>query len=50
MNEKFYKTVSSAGIWSLVMGIITIVTGVTTGILLLITSAKIFKSRNDGLY
>lgn len=50
MNEKFYRTVSSAGVWSLVMGIVTIVTGVATGVLLLITSAKIFKSRNDGLY
>lgn len=50
MNEKLYRTISSAGIWSLVMGIVTIVTGITTGVLLLITSAKIFKGKNGGLF
>ncbi len=50
MNEKFYGFVSNAAVWSLVMGIVTIVTGVATGVLLLVTSARLFKSRDDGLY
>jgi hypothetical protein len=49
MDEKLYKTVSAAGVWSLVMGIVTIVTGITTGVLLLVTSAKILKGRNGGI-
>jgi hypothetical protein len=49
MNEKLYRTISVAGIWSLVMGIITIVTGIATGTMLLITSAKLLKGKKDGL-
>lgn len=47
MNEKLFKTVSSAGIWNLVLGIIILVTGVASGVLLLINGAKLIKSKND---
>lgn len=47
MNEKLFKTVSSAGIWNLVMGIVILITGVASGVLLLINSARLLKSKND---
>lgn len=47
MNEKLFKTVSSAGIWNLVMGIVILITGVASGVLLLISSARLLKSKND---
>ncbi|MDY3250561.1 MAG: hypothetical protein SOX32_09490 [Candidatus Choladocola sp.] len=49
MNEKLFKTVANTGIWNLVMGIIMIVTGVTTGVILLVSGAKLIKSKNNVL-
>ncbi|MDO4321241.1 MAG: hypothetical protein Q4C61_01825 [Lachnospiraceae bacterium] len=47
MNEKVFKTVANAGISNLVMGIVIIVTGVTSGVLLLVSGAKLIKSKDD---
>lgn len=50
MNEKLFKTVANTGIWNLVMGIIIIVTGVTSGVLLLVSGAKLIKSKNEVMF
>jgi hypothetical protein len=47
MNEKVFKTVANTGIANLVMGIVIIVTGVTSGVLLIISGAKLMKSKED---
>lgn len=49
MNEKLYKTISVSGVWSLVMGIITLITGVTSGVLLLISAARLLKCKDDAI-
>lgn len=46
MNEKVFKTVANTGIANLVMGIVILVTGVTSGVLLLISGAKLMKSKD----
>ena len=47
MNEKVFKTIASSGIATIVIGIITIVTGVSAGVLLLVSGAKLIKSKDD---
>jgi uncharacterized membrane protein YqiK len=47
MNEKVFKTVANTGIANLVMGIVIVVTGVTAGVLLIISGAKLIKSKED---
>lgn len=46
-NEKIYHTVKNAGIWNLVMGIVILVTGITSGVLLLVNAFKLMKSKHD---
>ncbi len=45
MNEKVYKTIGSTGASSLAIGICVLVTGVTSGILLIINGARLLKCR-----
>lgn len=47
MNEKIFKTMSGAGIMNLVIGIVTIVTGISAGVLLVISGARLIKSKTD---
>lgn len=47
MNEKIYKTLAHAGIWNLVMGIVVLVTGIASGVLLLVSSVRLLKSKDD---
>lgn len=46
MTEKAYKAMGNAGVAGLVIGIILIVTGIASGVVLLINSAKLFKTKN----
>lgn len=46
-NEKTYKTMSNAGVGSLTVGIIVLVTGVITGILMIINGASLLSRRKD---
>ncbi len=50
MDEKYYKTVKSSGALSLVAGIITITVGVTTGILLIVSGAKLLSCKSRHLF
>ncbi|HIR26475.1 MAG TPA: hypothetical protein IAB84_00735 [Candidatus Choladousia intestinigallinarum] len=45
MDEKTFKTITNAGAGSLAIGIITLVTGITTGVLLVVSGAKLLQSR-----
>lgn len=45
--EKAYKTMSSAGAGSIVLGIIMIVTGVAAGIITIINGARLLKNKNE---
>lgn len=47
MNEKVYKTVADTGIWNLVMGIVILVTGITSGVFLLVSGARLIKSKRN---
>ena len=44
--EKAYKTMQSAGVGSIVLGIIMIVTGVAAGIISIINGARLLKNKN----
>lgn len=50
MNEKLYKTMGVAGAGNLTIGIISIVTGVVSGILLIISGARLLKKRSEILF
>ncbi len=45
MDEKIYKTIGSTGSANLVMGICILITGITTGILLIVNGARLLKSK-----
>ena len=46
-KEKLYKTVANSAIWNLVMGIVVLVTGITSGVLLLIRAVRLMRSKGD---
>ena len=47
MNEKIYNTMSRTGACSVAVGIVTLVTGVATGILMIISGARLLKRKSD---
>ena len=47
MNEKIYKTMSRCGAGSIALGIIVLVTGVTSGVLMLISGARLLKRKTE---
>ena len=47
MNEKMFKTIVNTGIGNLVCGIITVISGITLGVLLIISGARLLKSKED---
>lgn len=48
--EKLYAKLNSAGIGSLVMGIIIISVGLSTGILMIINGARLLSSKKDIIF
>ena len=46
-SEKLYKIVSGVGAGSIALGIITLVTGVTTGVLMIVNGARLLKGKSD---
>ncbi len=50
MEEKTYKTMNGAGALNIVLGAIAIVTGVTSGVLLIITGAKLLAGKSKILF
>lgn len=49
MNEKLFKTVGFAGAVNIVLGILALVAGAVSGILLLVSGAKLIRSKKDVL-
>ena len=45
MNEKIYKTMASSGAGSLALGIVVLVTGLVTGILMIVNGARLLKRK-----
>ena len=47
MNEKIYKTITGSGAASLVMGILTVTTGIVTGVIMIVHGAKLLSCRKN---
>lgn len=50
MMEKIYHTMKSVGVWNLVLGILMIIAGVLSGILLILNGARLLKKKSDLLF
>lgn len=50
MSEKIYTTMKSVGIGNLVMGILLIVAGIASGIMMIISGGKLLKKKSDILF
>lgn len=50
MMEKIYNTMKSVGVWNLVLGILLILAGIVTGILMILNGAKLLKKKSDLLF
>ncbi len=46
MEENTYKIMSNTGIWSLVLGIVAICSGIAIGVLMIVNGAKLIKSKS----
>ncbi|MGI6070292.1 MAG: hypothetical protein ACOYBE_07675 [Blautia sp.] len=47
MSERIYKSMARAGAGSLAVGIVVMVTGIVSGILLIVNGAKLLKRKNE---
>ena len=47
MNEKIYKTMSGVGTSTLALGIVVLVTGVASGIMLIINGARLITKKYE---
>lgn len=50
MDEKVYKTMSSTGSANIVLGIISVVVGVATGVLLIINGARLLAGKSKIMF
>lgn len=50
MNEKAYRTMKSVGAGNLVLGILLVVTGLVSGILMIVGGARLLKSKSDLIF
>ena len=47
MNEKIYKTMARRGAGSLALGIVVLVTGLVTGILMIVNGARLLRRKSE---
>ena len=47
MNERIYKTMANPGAGSLALGIVVLVTGLVTGVLMIVNGARLLKRKSD---
>ena len=47
MIVKFYNTMASSGAGSLALGIVVLVTGLVTGILMIVNGARLLKRKSE---
>lgn len=50
MEEKIYKLMKATGITTLAIGIATIISGLTAGVLLVVTGAKLLKNKGKAFH
>lgn len=50
MSEKIYRSMKASGTCSLVTGIVVIAVGVVSGILLIISGAKLLKNKSEAIF
>lgn len=50
IHEKVYKTMKRVGIGNLVFGIVSIVAGVTVGVISIVNGARLLKSKSNILF
>ena len=50
MGEKIYKTMKSVGAFNIVMGILLIVTGICTGILVMTNGSRLLKDKSEIIF
>jgi hypothetical protein len=50
LMEKIYHTMKSVGVWNLVLGILLIIAGIVSGILMIFNGAKLLKKKSDLLF
>ena len=50
MEEKVFKTMGRTGAWNMTLGIVSIVVGIATGVLLIISGAKLISDRSKILF
>jgi hypothetical protein len=48
--EKIYNTMRSVGVWNLVLGILLILAGIVSGILMILNGVKLLKKKSDLLF
>ncbi len=47
MNEKVYKTMTGAGAGNIAVGIVVLVTGIVSGILMIVNGARSLKRKSE---
>lgn len=47
MNEKVYKTMTGAGAGNIALGIVVLVTGIVSGILMIVNGARLLKRKSE---
>jgi hypothetical protein len=50
MEEKIYKTMSGSGALNITLGVITIVTGIACGVLLIVSGAKLLAGKSKIMF
>ncbi|MGN0335246.1 MAG: hypothetical protein ACI4DV_06255 [Lachnospiraceae bacterium] len=50
MSEKIYKTIRNTGAGNIAIGIIAIVTGVVSGVLLIVSGAGLLKKKSEIMF
>jgi len=50
MNEKIYTTMKSVGIGNLVLGILLILAGTVSGLIMIVSGGKLLKKKKDILF
>lgn len=50
MEEKTYRTMGSSGALNITIGVVALVAGITAGVLLIISGAKLLAGRNKILF
>lgn len=47
MNEKIYKTMTRCGAANVAMGIVVLVSGITAGVLMIVSGTKLLKRKTE---